>query len=219
MWISELSQRTGVPVATIKYYLRDGLLPPGESVGATRSRYGEPHVRQLRLIRALVEAGGLSLARVRGVLAAIGEESRDLHEVLGAAHSALVPATPQASAESRDRVNRLIGDLGWLVDECSADRALLANALDALTDVGYRLEDQMLHAYAEQARQIGDTEVANLPDGDRARAVEAAVIVTALGGPVLLALRRLAQQNASAHRYGSHTPAAGRRPSVNPREP
>ena len=30
MWIAELSRRTDVPVATIKYYLREGLLPPGE---------------------------------------------------------------------------------------------------------------------------------------------------------------------------------------------
>jgi hypothetical protein len=33
--------------------------------------------------------------------------------------------------------------------------------------------------------------------------VEATVIITALGAPVLLALRRLAQQNASANRYGA----------------
>ena len=28
--MSELSERTGVPVPTIKYYLREGLLPEGE---------------------------------------------------------------------------------------------------------------------------------------------------------------------------------------------
>lgn len=202
MWISELSRRTGVPVATIKYYLREGLLRPGEAVGATRARYDETHVQRLRLIRALVEAGGLSLSRVRGVLAAVDEEGREMHQVLGAAHSALVPEAPEASPESKDRVNRLIKDLGWLVDERSTDLALLANALDALEKVGYRLDDEMLRAYAATAKEIGDAEVAHLPSGDRARTVETVVIVTALGGPVLLALRRLAQQSASAHRYG-----------------
>lgn len=29
MRIGELSRRTGVPVPTIKYYVREGLLPPG----------------------------------------------------------------------------------------------------------------------------------------------------------------------------------------------
>ncbi|MDX6237053.1 MAG: hypothetical protein QOG10_1868, partial [Kribbellaceae bacterium] len=122
MWIAELSRRTGVPVATIKYYLREGLLPSGEAVGATRSRYDETHVRQLRLIRALVEVGGLSLSRVRDVLAEVGEESRELHEVLGAAHSALVREPPAVSTESKERVDRLIKDQGWLVYEGSADR-------------------------------------------------------------------------------------------------
>jgi DNA-binding transcriptional MerR regulator len=202
MWIAELSRRTGAPVATIKYYLREGLLPPGEAVGATRSRYGETHVRRLRLIRALVEVGGLSLARVRDVLAEVDEESRELHEVLGAAHSALIPEAPAVSTESKERVDRLIKDGGWLVYEGSADRALLAGALDALADVGHRFDDETLQAYAQAAQQVADTDVAHLPVGDRSRTVEAVVVVTALGGPVLLTLRRLAQESASARRYG-----------------
>jgi DNA-binding transcriptional MerR regulator len=205
MWISELSRRTVVPVATIKYYLREGLLPHGEAVGATRARYDETHERRLRLIRALVQAGGLSLSRVRGVLAAVDEEWREMHQVLGAAHGALLPQAPVGSPESKDRVDRLIADQGWRVHECSPDRALLAGALDALEEVGYRLDDKLLQTYAEAAQLIGDAEVANLPAEDRAEAVEKVIVVTSLGGPVVLALRRLAQQSASAHRYGTGT--------------
>jgi DNA-binding transcriptional MerR regulator len=203
MWIAELSRQTDVPVATIKYYLREGLLPAGEAVGATRARYDESHVRRLRLIRALVEAGGLTLNQIRGVLAAVDEESRQIHDVLGAAHQALRPETPEPSSESLDRVNALLADHGWLVDETSRDRALLANALDALERVGYHLDSTLLDSYLMAAQQIGDAEVAHLPADDRAEAVEATVIITALGAPVLLALRRLAQQNASANRYGA----------------
>lgn len=200
MWIAELSRRTEVPVATIKYYLREGLLAPGEAVGATRSRYDESHVRRLRLIRALVESGGLSLARVRNVLAEVDEESRDLHDVLGAAHGALIPDDLTATVESRLRVDELIADQGWSVYSESRDRVLLANALDALEKVGYHLDDDLLETYASAAAQIADAEIAHLPTGDRQQTVEATVLVTALGGPVLLALRRLAQQSASAHR-------------------
>jgi DNA-binding transcriptional MerR regulator len=207
MWIAELSRRTGVPVATIKYYLREGLLLPGEAVGATRSRYDETHLRQLRLIRALVEVGGLSLSRVRDVLAEVDEDSREMHAVLGAAHSALVAEPGAVSAESKERVDRLIKDRGWLVYEGSVDRALLAGALDALADVGHRFDDEMLQAYAQAAQQVADTDVAHLPVGDRSRIVEAVVVVTALGGPVLLSLRRLAQQSASARRYGINLPS------------
>lgn len=208
MWIAELSRRTAVPVATIKYYLREGLLAPGEAVGATRSRYDESHVRRLRLVRALVESGGLSLARVRGVLAAVDEESSGLHEVLGAAHSALIPDDLTATVESRLRVDELIADRGWPVRAESQDRVLLANALDALEKVGYHLDDELLEIYASAAAQIAEVELAQLPTGDRQQTVEATVLVTALGGPVLLALRRLAQQSASARRHGSvHLPS------------
>ena len=203
MWIAELSRRTDVPVATIKYYLREGLLPPGESVGATRSRYDESHVRRLRLIRALAEAGGLSLARIRGVLTAVDEESREMHEVLGAAHSALLPDTIEATPDSLARVDRLLKDHDWQVDQESRDRALLASALDALEKVGYQLDDDLLETYASTAQQTAEAEVAHLPSGDRQHTVETTVLLTALGGPVLLALRRLAQQNASAHRYNA----------------
>ncbi|TWD80544.1 DNA-binding transcriptional MerR regulator [Kribbella amoyensis] len=203
MWIAELSRRTDVPVPTIKYYLREGLLAPGESVGATRARYGEEHIRRLRLIRALVEAGGLSLARVRGVLAAVDEEERELHEVLGAAHAALLPEHLVAEDTTLDRVDRLIKDRGWHVDTGSPDRVLLAGALDALERVGYHLDDALLDVYATAADEVGTADVAHLPSGeDRPRTVESTVIVTALGAPVLLALRRLAQQNASAERFG-----------------
>ncbi|MEU4391085.1 MerR family transcriptional regulator [Kribbella sp. NPDC023855] len=208
MWIAELSRRTEVPVATIKYYLREGLLAPGEAVGATRSRYDESHVRRLRLIRALAESGGLSLARVRSVLAEVDEESRDLHEVLGSAHGALIPDDLTASVESRLRVDELIADQGWSVYFEAADRVLLAGALDALEKVGYHLDDELLATYASAATQVADAEIAHLPTGDRQQTVEATVLLTALGGPVLLALRRLAQQSASAHRLGSaHQPS------------
>ena len=41
MRISELSAQTGVPVPTIKYYLREGLLPEGERSAPTQAAYGE----------------------------------------------------------------------------------------------------------------------------------------------------------------------------------
>ncbi|MEU0090390.1 MerR family transcriptional regulator [Kribbella sp. NPDC006257] len=203
MWIAELSRQTDVPVATIKYYLREGLLPAGEAVGATRARYDESHVRRLRLIRALVEAGGLTLARVRDVLSAVDEESRELHDVLGAAHGALRPDKLEATDESLARVNELLADHGWRVDEDSLDRVLLASALDALDRVGHPLDPLLLDSYLMAAEQVGDADVAHLPTGTRAETVEATVVITALGAPVLLALRRLAQQNASAHRYNA----------------
>lgn len=45
MRLSELSKQSGVTTATIKYYLREGLLPPGERVTATQAEYDESHLR------------------------------------------------------------------------------------------------------------------------------------------------------------------------------
>ena len=39
MRISELSARSGVSVATIKYYLRERVLPEGERTSATQATY------------------------------------------------------------------------------------------------------------------------------------------------------------------------------------
>lgn len=201
MWISELSRRTGVPVATVKFYLREGLLPAGESTGATRAVYDESHVRRLRLIRALVGSGGLSLATVHEVLATLDEPTVGTHSVLGSAHHVLSPATPAPSEESRRRVDEVLGELGWQIHPDAPACAALAAALDALEAVGHELPDDLLMTYAEAAGRVGQAEVSSLPD-DPGEALERAVVATVLGEPVLLALRRLAQENASAERFG-----------------
>jgi DNA-binding transcriptional MerR regulator len=66
--VSELSARTGVPVSTIHHYRHLGLLPPPTVVDRRRLRYGDDHVRALRLIRRLRERRGLSLNRIAAIL-------------------------------------------------------------------------------------------------------------------------------------------------------
>ena len=76
MRMGQLSSETGVAVATIKYYLREGLLPAGELSPPNQARYDESHVRRLALIRSLLEVGGLSIADVGAVLAVIDDPGR-----------------------------------------------------------------------------------------------------------------------------------------------
>lgn len=45
--ISELSRASGVSTATIKYYLREKLLPEGRLTSATQAQYGQAHVDRL----------------------------------------------------------------------------------------------------------------------------------------------------------------------------
>ncbi|HJQ89418.1 MAG TPA: MerR family transcriptional regulator, partial [Propionibacteriaceae bacterium] len=68
MRISELSSQTGVPVATIKFYLREKLLQEGIRTSATQAQYNESHVARLRLIRALLGPAGLSVTAAQRVI-------------------------------------------------------------------------------------------------------------------------------------------------------
>lgn len=198
MWISELAARSDVPVPTVKYYLREGLLPPGEPTGATRADYSEEHVRRLRLIRALIEVGGLRLADVRRVLDAVDDPSAALHDVLGVAQSALSPAGPEPSARSLDRVDRLVRRRRWRVAPDSTNREVLARALDALDDADDPLPDHALSGYAERAIRLAEVEVPTIDTSSDEIAVRQTVVRTVLIEPVLLALRRMAHEHVSS---------------------
>lgn len=66
--ISGLAERTGVPVPTIHYYRRLGLLPDPEIVAANRYLYDDRHVEVLAMIRLLRQERQMSLASIAEVL-------------------------------------------------------------------------------------------------------------------------------------------------------
>lgn len=200
MWMSELAARSGCSVPTVKYYLREGLLHPGESVGATRSRYDESHVARLRLIRALTDVAGLSLETIRQVLAGI-DDADSWHEAVGAAHTRLSPAAEDGSSEeSRARVDALLRRQRWRLSPDHPQRAVIARALDTLASLDHPVSDELLDRYAEAMRPVAAYEVSAVRRQDRERSVESAVIGTVLQEPILLAIRRIAQENASRRR-------------------
>lgn len=204
MWMSELSKRSGRPVATIKFYLREGLLHSGEATGATRARYDESHLRRLRLIRALVDVAGLRLDDVRKILAAVDDESLTLHEVVGTAHTQLSArdTAPAPAPETMRFVDALVRRWKWRLSPQSAHREALARALDALSSLGRPASDALLDEYAGAMAVIARREVAAVADDDPAVATEQAVVGTVLLEPVLLSIRRMAQENASARQLG-----------------
>ncbi|BCJ69537.1 hypothetical protein Prubr_65580 [Polymorphospora rubra] len=58
----------------MKYYQREGLLPEGVRSAPNQVDYGDAHVHRVRLIRALLETGGLSVAATKEVIAALDAE-------------------------------------------------------------------------------------------------------------------------------------------------
>ncbi|MEW1842492.1 MerR family transcriptional regulator [Nonomuraea angiospora] len=203
MRISELSAKSGVAIPTIKYYLREGLLHPGEQTAATRAEYDESHLRRLRLIRALLEVGRLPVASIKKIIEAVEDESLPVHLLLGTAHYALSAAVePEPGEEwqsARDDVDRLIADQGWDVTPGAPSRDELAQTIVRMRQLGLPVD---LKPYVEIAQKlVSEVEMDTIPfDGPRDAAVEALVLGTVLYGKAFEALRRMAQESESARR-------------------
>lgn len=203
MRISELARSADVPLPTVKFYLREGLLPPGRATGATQAQYDDAHRRRLVLIRVLIGVGGLSLAETREVLGCMddvrGYLPGRMHSAVGAAFTALPPTPPDIEPR---RSAALVAELGWRVHPEAPALRSLEEALEALDAVGHPATETLLHGYADAARRAADLDVATVPDDSPEAAATTVVISTLLYEPVLLALRRLAQEAASADRFG-----------------
>lgn len=217
MRISELSRVTGVPVATIKFYLREGLLPDGVRTSVNQAQYDGDHVQRLRLIRALVGVGGLSLAATRKVLRQIDEPTGLTRDLLAAAHRAVAPV-PQGDVDLEPAV-ALLRRWGWAScvraydnqeesqEQSQVDDALagLAAALAALRDADFEIHSATFDTYADAMMRVAEAEIAGVPVESPTAAVRYVVLGTVLVEPVLLALRRLAQREASAARFPPST--------------
>lgn len=98
MRISALSARTEVPIGTIKFYLREGLLAPGRQTSRTTAEYDETHVERIRLVRALTDAGGLGIAAVRRIVEVLDAPGPARLDLLATAQHALLADEPAPSA-------------------------------------------------------------------------------------------------------------------------
>lgn len=202
--MAELADRSGVPVATIKYYRREGLLPAGEATAPNQAEYGEAHVERLRLLRVLREVADVPVAGLRRVVEAIEDPDRPLHAVVGAAHRALDPVDDPPDADARARADAVIARAGWEVDATAPARQTLGRALAALADLGVGTDAQVVDRYVRAADAIAREEVAatvgSAAGTSRDALVRGVVAGTVLYEQVLMALRRLAQEHHSARR-------------------
>ncbi|MFC5686758.1 MerR family transcriptional regulator [Amycolatopsis mediterranei] len=200
--MAELSAESGVPVATVKFYLREGLLPPGERTSPNQARYSAAHVRRLRLIKALTEVGGLSLASVGVVLSAI-DGDRTPHRTMGVVQEELAGPAPQVSEEAAEWAAGLLAGLmdrrGWKVH--SPEHRAMANLVAALAtakELGQAKLIERLEEYAVLAMRVAelDVEVVNgLTSFDEI--IEAGLVATVLGDRIFAGLRHLAQEQVS----------------------
>lgn len=130
--VGQVARRTGVPVSTLHFYEREGLLLSRRTVGNQR-RYPRDAVRRVSFVR-VSQRVGIPLARIRAAL-----------ETLPEGRTPSRADWARLSAGWRDELDRRIDELERLrdgLDDCigcgclSLDRCRLANPDDALAGEG-----------------------------------------------------------------------------------
>jgi DNA-binding transcriptional MerR regulator len=202
MRIGELSTRSGVPVSTIKYYLRVGLLPAGELTSPNQARYGAEHLRGLGLVRVLVEVGGLPIAAVREVLAALGTSGEPRHRILSDAQRGItvVPAVePDGAAEVRTR--EFLSGQGFDYDAGHPAVRSIVAVLTIARLLGYHRFVDRMEAYADACRDVAEADVEYaMRHAAVDEVVESLVIRTVLGDALLTTLCGTARTRVAAGR-------------------
>jgi DNA-binding transcriptional MerR regulator len=217
--ISDLSDRSGLTVQTIKFYIREGLLPRGVSTAATKVGYDDGHLERLRLIRALREVGDLPVSAIKPIVRALDDDGGGLHDLLSTAQHALGPRVRPPADDpdwraARQDVDALMKELGWRISPEAPARDLLAQTFIALRRLGIPVVLTELRPYINAATMLGDHELGALDTtAPRGRVVRGTVVMTVLYEQVLIALHRLAQEDSSARRFSGS--AAQRNDSPN----
>lgn len=141
MKLQHLSAASKVPAASIKYYLRAGLLHRGEKKNATTAVYDETHLARLELIqglRRIIDAPIEHIARLTSLLDDPGTPTihilREAHHLgagFGPGEGTTVP-----SPQVRAHVDELMRERGW-ADVPSSSRHTLEVVLQEMSDHGY----------------------------------------------------------------------------------
>ncbi len=123
MKISELAEAAGVPVATVRHYLREGLLPEGRKTSRNMAYYPPELVERIRLIKLLQEERFMPLRVIRELLERDGDDAEQLRAQLDAADRGVEVAL----ARERGRTPAA---------QVSERFAVPAEALDRLAEIG-----------------------------------------------------------------------------------
>ncbi len=202
MKMSQLCQASGVPVPSIKFYLREGLLQAGERTSATQADYNDSHVERLKLIRALIDIGGLSIATAHRVLEAIDTPNFPLTYIFGIAQLAVSDASLYEDVDPASpgalEVAATMQRMGWRVSDENPGIRGAARILNTYAALGY---DDLAHVSEEYARAAALVAEADLAAVGRRITVddmaETVVVGTVLGDGLIAALRRIAQEHVS----------------------
>ncbi len=217
--VSELAQRSRTPLSSIKFYLREGLLPTGDLEATRRAFYSDVHVRRLYLIRVLRDVAGLAVPAIREICKLLdGGGERDLSNVIAHVIDALgrreSPASGPEAVAARREVFDLLHGKGVHVRRNAKAVVDLADALLGLrrtlgSDVPAEAFVPYLDAMCALAEK--DFEANKHLVADAASAAVGAIFGTVLWEPILILLRRIAHEHVAVKTFGNKKPRERRR--------
>lgn len=212
--VSQLAARSRTSVASIKFYLREGLLRSGHLSAKHRAFYDEAHVRRLQVIFALRNVGGLSIQTISGMCRLLdARRPQDVGTVVARTIDALarrqsMRASTKDLSVARAELQRFLRAKNVRVRSHAATLNDLAAALVGLRqtigpEVGPREMEPYLDAMCALAERDYRANVRLFEDPNAAAdaATLAIVFGTVLWEPVLVLLRRLALEHVAAQRW------------------
>jgi DNA-binding transcriptional MerR regulator len=210
MRISELADSTGVSVATIKYYVREGILSPGRKLSERLADYDDQHVRRLHLLRVLRDVGAVPVGALKALVDATQDRTASVHDMFGKACDALRIETTVPAARgdhTRELADQIVAEAGWTEVRAGApERDHLAGIIEVILDSGLPTDPEGAATYLPLIDAIAAYELDQIDDTqDREAMMEQMVLGQVVLGEFLLCLRRLAHEHHSALRF------AGRR--------
>jgi DNA-binding transcriptional MerR regulator len=203
MQLKELSSQSGVSAASIKYYLREGLLPAGETVHATRAQYSASHVERLELIQALRRIVGLNIEQIRGLLR-MADDGAPRLELLAAVQRVVLELDTYATARGEVRTtaaDAVVHLRGWPDSSSDARNALNAH-LELMESLKIPVSGDVLDVYSKAMDDVAGLDIAatTAPESTDQLILTAAVGMH-MHSKLLLRLLALAQASHAIRRY------------------
>ncbi|VXB64729.1 Transcriptional regulator [Arthrobacter sp. 9AX] len=208
MQLQELSERAKTPTASIKFYLREGLLPVGETIHATRAQYSERHVERLELIQVLRRVVGLTIEQIRSLVRMADDRAPRLSLLAAVQRVVLKLDAPgtgsgEAGAAPSDAVVRL---RRW-PDYPSEARDALNAHLQLMDSLNIKVGEELLDIYSRAMDDVARFDIAvTAAPGSADRLILTAAVGMHMHSQLLLRLLALAQTSHSIRRF---EPGAG----------
>ncbi len=201
MKMSELSRTSGVSTTSIKYYLREGMLPAGHSTGPRDADYTEHHVERLEIIRNLRDTAQLPISSIKRLLDAADDETVPIAQLMAMGHSSVL-TTREITAQERELAAQLLTALDWRVPERSPVFGQLAHLLGILKRGQAPTDPNGLAPWLAAAEQVAQGELGlTRTQGSRALLVHDVVIGTHLSNQLLITLHMAAQVNGAMKQF------------------